>query len=1229
MLQRFYRYVGILFLFLAVGMAAGCSGKKPEKQKNEIRSAVQLNAKEYRIGVLQGTAAMAVGEQLYPKAKIQYYNTLSDAYAAVQYGKIDAFLFDRHSMEYAVKVNPALALLHEDIAEESIVIGAPKRHTELIEKINRFIERYRADGTYQDMRSRWLSLQPPPMPDIPGPKAPVMTLKVGTEGLNEPMTYYDKAGHLTGFDLELIRRLGAFLNARMEVSAMTFDALIPAAESGKIDLLIASLNATPERKKNMLFSDRYIDSAISVMVRKDRLSPEQAALSLNGKRIAVMTGSVGERLVEREYPTAQRASFDTFSDAVAALRGEKVDYVLGSYTSMLNYALHDPGLALLPDRLSDEPNAIAVRKGNTELLDKLNRVLKKFKEDGTLAAIEKRWLRDSLVPYKPAKVPAREPDAPVLRVAIAADREPVCFLLNNAYAGLDCELIERIAYELGMRVEYQNMKFAGLIASLQSGKSDLIIANMIRTAERARSVDFTIDYFTNPQTLLTRKSLLPDAKKGNSSGITHYRELAGKKVGVFTGTILDQVLAQCVPGAQPEYYNTYADQAQAVRQGKLSAFILDEPIARHILGEVGQLKILSEPLTKESYAMMFTRSNQALCDKINARIRQYYKDGVLQELDSIWFGRDESKKKVDTPAAGPNGVLKIATNSAVTPFNYVLNGKIVGYEIDLISRIAKDLGYGIQINDMDFAAVIQSVAAGKSDVGLACLSVTEERKKSVLFSDQIYSGGIVAVVKDVDNPMETLAGKKIGVLTGSYFDALLKKHQPDAVPEYFNNFSDQIAALQAGKIAGMLNEEPMARIIVRKNDKLRTLDVKLSDDEYAMIFSPDRKALCDEISAEIRKMRESGELRKLDAVWFGMDESAKQLAFKPGPGKRGILKAAVNADSEPFIYTKDGEITGYEVDLLLRAAHRLGYGVEFVNMNAASLIPSIISGKTDLAMACFTITEERKKSVLFSEPTYRGGVVVLVKKDKPAPPVFGKLTSFVRGLKESFYRTFILEDRYKLVLQGLYVTLLISVLSIIGGTLLGFGVCMMRRSPRILPSMAARIYIRAIQGTPILVLLMILYYVIFGSVDINAVLVAILGFSLNFAAYAAEMLRSGIEAVDKGQIEAAGAMGFSRFQVFFRIVLPQAAKYVLPVFKGEVISTIKMTSVVGYIAIQDLTKISDIIRSRTYEAFFPLIATALIYFAIAYCFTVLLTLIELKTDPLHRKRTVRGVKEQP
>ena len=126
--------------------------------------------------------------------------------------------------------------------------------------------------------------------------------------------------------------------------------------------------------------------------------------------------------------------------------------------------------------------------------------------------------------------------------------------------------------------------------------------------------------------------------------------------------------------------------------------------------------------------------------------------------------------------------------------------------------------------------------------------------------------------------------------------------------------------------------------------------------------------------------------------------------------------------------------------------------------------------------------------------------------------------------------------------------------------------------------------------------------------------------------YTSEMMRSGIETVDKGQNEAALAMGYTKIQTFFKIIFPQAARNFLPVLKGEFISMVKMTSVVGYIAVQDLTKVSDIIRSRTMEAFFPLIVTAIIYFALANVMTAMISLVERRIEPKRRKRTVKGVR---
>lgn len=212
-----------------------------------------------------------------------------------------------------------------------------------------------------------------------------------------------------------------------------------------------------------------------------------------------------------------------------------------------------------------------------------------------------------------------------------------------------------------------------------------------------------------------------------------------------------------------------------------------------------------------------------------------------------------------------------------------------------------------------------------------------------------------------------------------------------------------------------------------------------------------------------------------------------------------------------------------------------------------------------------------------------------------------------------------------MILSGLLVTILISVCSLIVGTVLGFGICLLRRSKNKAAAGITAAFIRFIQGIPIVVLLMVLYYVVFASSNLNGIIIAVIGFAINFGVNCAEMMRAGIDAVDRGQWEAANALSFGRIKTFVRIIMPQAIRHFLPSYKGEFIGMMKMTSVVGYIAIQDLTKASDIIRSRTYEALFPLIAIALIYFLLAWVLTALIGLIEIKTDPRKRSREIKGV----
>lgn len=221
----------------------------------------------------------------------------------------------------------------------------------------------------------------------------------------------------------------------------------------------------------------------------------------------------------------------------------------------------------------------------------------------------------------------------------------------------------------------------------------------------------------------------------------------------------------------------------------------------------------------------------------------------------------------------------------------------------------------------------------------------------------------------------------------------------------------------------------------------------------------------------------------------------------------------------------------------------------------------------------------------------------------------------MQELKSSFISNFIDDNRWRYITDGLKITLLVTVFAVLIGVVLGFLIAIIRTTHdktgklKILNAIC-KVYLTVIRGTPVVVQLMIIYFIIFGSVDISKVVVAIVAFGINSGAYVAEIFRSGIMSIDNGQFEAGRSLGFNYAQTMMYIVMPQAFKNVLPTLCNEFISLLKETSVSGYIALQDLTKGGDIIRSRTYDAFMPLIAVALIYLAMVMIFTKLVSLLE-------------------
>ncbi|MBO5763180.1 MAG: amino acid ABC transporter permease [Lentisphaeria bacterium] len=223
--------------------------------------------------------------------------------------------------------------------------------------------------------------------------------------------------------------------------------------------------------------------------------------------------------------------------------------------------------------------------------------------------------------------------------------------------------------------------------------------------------------------------------------------------------------------------------------------------------------------------------------------------------------------------------------------------------------------------------------------------------------------------------------------------------------------------------------------------------------------------------------------------------------------------------------------------------------------------------------------------------------------------------SFWGSIRDSFELNFAKDQRWVYLAKGFGVTMEVSVFAVMLGVCIGFLVAVIRSTADLtgklrLLNLLCKVYLTVIRGTPVVVQLLIIYFVIFGSCDVDKVLVAIIAFGVNSGAYVAEIIRSGISSIDPGQLEAARSLGLSYPQSMKLVILPQAIKNVLPALGNEFIVLLKETSVSGYIALMDLTKGGDVIRSQTYDAFLPLIAVAAIYLAVVMLFSWLLSCFE-------------------
>ena len=478
--------------------------------------------------------------------------------------------------------------------------------------------------------------------------------------------------------------------------------------------------------------------------------------------------------------------------------------------------------------------------------------------------------------------------------------------------------------------------------------------------------------------------------------------------------------------------------------------------------EQKKVKVLKEILlTEEDYAFAINKSDVDLQTEVNEMIAEMKADGSLEKLVNSYFDDTATFTYVNKTPEPATGDFVMATNAFFPPFEYIYGDAYKGVDVEFAYLIAQRLGKNLFIDDMNFDAIIPSIVSGESDIGMAGMTVTEERLKTVDFATSYYTSAQVLTVLADDTTF----------------------------------------------------------------DECETVE----DVE------------------EILKSK----------------------------GKAYIV--GTQTGTTGYYYSSGGNDFGFD-------------GFPNLTTNAY----------TTGALAFADLRNERINAVILD-----------------LQPSLSIARGFSGTKTQIFYRQFITLGGYKTFLTGLQNTLTIAVVGLLIGFLIGCLIATVKLIPSKNPAMKGGkwlcdLYVALFRGTPMVVQLLLMHFALFPmlGIRISSVLEAVLIFGMNSGAYMAEILRGGINAVDKGQMEAGRSLGFGFGQTMFRIVLPQAIKNILPTLGNEFIALIKETSVVSFIAVVDVTKAFQNIGNATYEFFVPYIALAIVYLVLVFGISKLVKFME-------------------
>lgn len=1211
--------------------------KKPAAQQSVVKRPTISDFNGKIIAANSGTLHPDIVMEVLPKARLLRFDGDMNVFTALMNGKADAAVEDEIILRGFLKEHGDYEFVDGFLKtfDNGFIFAKTQEGSKLRDEFNEYLNRIKSDGTLQSIYDLWFgddeSVKELPdyeaYPDTNG----VIDIAVYAE---VPPMDYVKNGRPAGYEPDIAVRFCKDRGYRPRITIGNFDSIIPAVLNDRAKIGLAVFTITEERKESVNFSDSiYTGGSRLIVPKKSARIPKYSRLSeLDGKPVGMQPGILDwEEWVAKNLPHSKVHYYNTYPDLASALKSHKIEGFLVDSPVLALMAAEDDKLAAIDEPVGEifgYSFGFAKTEAGKKLSDEMSQFIRKLKASGELDAILSKWQGSDETVKVIADFKSLPATNGTLTFAIEGSYPPFNYYKGTKIAGIDVDIAVKFCEAYGYGLNVTTVVWDAMIPGLISGKVDFV-PNFTPSPEHEEAVNYSEPYCQAYSVMACLK-----ADENNSASVSSLRlsDFQGKNVGLMIGSDSAKAIEDKIPGVKILFFDSPSQILPSLRSHRIDAFYCAEPTAKNIIQTYNDLAYVPEYVRMTQHTTMFpsTEKGRKLCGEYADFLKALTEDGTMDILNEKWItGTDESKQVTEDYSNLPatNGTLTMAVTEGLMPFVFAKDNRIQGYDIDLAVMFCKAKGCGLKIDVMNHNGVLSSLQTGKCDFSYS-VQWTEERDKTMLFSPvpNAVTGSVLVVLKQksVGMKLSDFSTKRIGVPTATSNAEIVEEVLPDAELVYFDSPAEMLPALRQGKIDAFSCAVPTVIFIMDENHDIEYISEPLKKSYHSATFTPSEKGrrLRDEYSAFVKNLWEDGTIDKLFSKWFKEGEEARKTEdYSKLPAVKGTLRMAVDVAMIPFVYIRDNRVQGYDIDLAVMFCKAEGYGLELVPISRLGALEAVKSGKCDFSYA-MAQTEEREKSVVFaSVPNSENDNVLVVLK-----PVTAQSTkpaddepSFFEELDSSFEKTFVREERWRLFAEGILNTMTITILSIFFGILLGFTAFMFCRTGSRIANAVTKFSVWLIKGTPNVVLLMILYYIIFGHVNISGIVVSIIAFTLTFGTSVYRMLTFGTGAVDNGQTEAAYALGFTDLQTFFTVVLPQAALHFMPSLREEVTLLIKSTSIVGYIAVQDLTKMGDIVRSRTYEAFFPLIAVALIYFVLAGILNSVVTVIQTRITPSKRK----------